>query len=58
MTRIPEQELETIKTQVSVQALASGSGVELKASGKDLIGRCPFHEDSTASLVITPAKNL
>jgi DNA primase len=58
MARIPEQELERIKAQVSVQALVGGSGVELKASGKDLIGRCPFHEDSTASLVITPHKNL
>ncbi len=58
MARIPEQELETIKTQVSVQALVGSWGIELKASGKDLIGRCPFHEDSTASLVVTPQKNL
>jgi hypothetical protein len=26
--------------------------------GKDWAGRCPFHEDDTASLVVTPAKNL
>jgi DNA primase len=26
--------------------------------GKDWQGRCPFHEDDTASLVVTPAKNL
>jgi len=23
-----------------------------------LLGRCPFHEDATASLVVTPGKNL
>jgi DNA primase len=32
--------------------------VALKAAGKDLLGRCPFHEDREASLVVTPAKNL
>jgi DNA primase catalytic core len=32
--------------------------VGLKKGGKDLLGRCPFHEDATASLVVTPAKNL
>jgi DNA primase len=58
MARIPEQDLETIKTRVSVQAMVGGSGVELKASGKDLVGRCPFHDDSTASLVVTPHKDL
>lgn len=26
--------------------------------GADLIGRCPFHDDKTPSLVITPGKNL
>ena len=30
----------------------------MKRAGKDFVGRCPFHEDDTASLVVTPAKNL
>jgi DNA primase len=30
----------------------------LKRGGKDMLGRCPFHEDATASLVVSPAKNL
>lgn len=38
--------------------LVEASGVELKKGGRDLLGRCPFHEDATASLVVTPAKNL
>lgn len=29
-----------------------------KKHGSDLIGRCPFHDDKTPSLVITPEKNL
>jgi DNA primase len=58
MARIPDEELERLKAQVSVERLVEGSGVALKAAGKDLLGRCPFHEDREASLVVTPSKNL
>ncbi len=58
MARIPETELERLKNEVSVQRLVEDAGVELKRGGKDMLGRCPFHEDATASLVVTPAKNL
>ena len=58
MARIPEAEIERLKNEVSVKRLVEGSGIELKKSGKDWLGRCPFHEDDTASLVVTPAKNL
>ena len=58
MARIPETELERLKDEVSVQRLVEASGIELKRAGKDMLGRCPFHEDETASLVVTSAKNL
>jgi DNA primase catalytic core len=58
MARIPEQEIERLRNEVSVERLAEAAGIELKRSGKDLLGRCPFHADDTASLVVTPAKNL
>ena len=58
MARIPAAEIERIKNEVSVQRLVEASGIKLKKSGKDFITRCPFHEDDTASLVVTPAKNL
>jgi DNA primase catalytic core len=58
MARIPEAELERLKSEVSVERLVEGSGVELRRAGKDLLGRCPFHDDAEASLVVTPAKNL
>ena len=58
MARIPEAEIERLKEAVPVARLAEASGVELKKGGKDMLGRCPFHEDATASLVMTPAKNL
>jgi DNA primase catalytic core len=58
MARIPEAEVQRLKDEISVQDLAQASGLELKKSGKDFTTRCPFHADDTASLVITPAKNL
>ena len=58
MARIPENEIERLKNEVSVERLIESSGIELKKTGKDLVGKCPFHEDDTASLVVTPAKNL
>jgi DNA primase len=58
MARIPPDDIEQLKKDVSVQQLAEVRGVTLKKSGADLIGCCPFHEDKTPSLVITPDKNL
>src|SRR5277367_3538707 len=58
MARIPLEVVERLKTQVSVQRLAEARGVVLEKRGADLHGRCPFHDDRTPSLVITPAKNL
>ena len=58
MARIPDTELQRLKDEVSVQRLIESAGVALKKSGKDWVGKCFFHADDTASLVITPAKNL
>ena len=58
MARIPEAEIERLKNEISVERLVEAAGIALKKSGKDKIGSCPFHADATASLVVTPAKNL
>src|SRR5205085_6206165 len=58
MARIPDGVIERLKSTVSVQRLAEARGVVLTKHGADLHGRCPFHEDRTPSLVITPTKNL
>jgi DNA primase len=58
MARIPQQEIDRLKEEVSVQRLVEDSGVVLRKGGKDLVGLCPFHDDREASLVITPKKNL
>jgi DNA primase catalytic core len=58
VARVPEHELARIKAEVSLVRLVESAGVVLKRQGKDLVGRCPFHDDRTPSLVVTPAKNL
>jgi DNA primase len=56
--RIPQDEIERIKQTVSLERLIESAGIELKRHGKTLMGRCPFHDDKTPSLAITPEKNL
>jgi DNA primase len=58
MARIPDEEVERLKREVSLERLAEARGVELKRHGADLIGLCPFHEDHSPSLVISSKKNL
>jgi DNA primase catalytic core len=58
MARIPESEVERLKREISVQRLAEARGIKLTRHGADLMCKCPFHDDRTPSLVITPAKNL
>lgn len=58
MARIPDAEIERLKAEISLVRLVEGSGVRLVQRGADRVGRCPFHEDDTPSLVVTVAKNL
>jgi len=58
MARIPDDELERLKGEISLERLVRARGVELRKHGADLIGLCPFHNDHEPSLVVSPAKNL
>lgn len=59
MARIPDEELQRIKSQVKVEDLCREYGIELKRMGPDnLMGKCPFHDDHTPSFGVTPSKNL
>jgi len=58
MARIGQEEIERLKADVSLVRLIEGSGVVLKRQGKDWAACCPFHTDDTASLIVTPEKNL
>jgi DNA primase catalytic core len=58
MPRIPEETIERLKQEVSLERMATARGVKLARHGADLIGLCPFHDDHEPSLVISPKKNL
>ena len=58
MPRIPDSELERLKKEISLLRLIESQGHTLQKRGKDWAMRCIFHEDATASLVVTEAKNL
>ncbi len=58
MARIPDDEIERLKKEIPIERLVKGFGVELKPTGANLVGRCPFHEDHTPSLIVTPSTNL
>ena len=58
MARIPEAEIERLKSEVSVQRLVESAGIALARHGADWLGRCPFHDDHGPSLVVSPKKNL
>jgi len=51
MSRIPEEELERLDRDVSLQQLVEAHGVVLKGSGDNLLGLCPFHDDKSALAV-------
>ncbi len=50
---IPEQKIEEVLERVDLVALV-GRHVELKKSGRSFKGRCPFHQEKSASFYVTP----
>jgi DNA primase catalytic core len=43
---------------VALERLVTAKGVVLEPDGDNLLGRCPFHEDPTPSLTVSPKDNL
>ena len=59
MARIPDDELERLKREVSLARLIEAQGLSLTSQGKDLACRCPWHEgDDTPSCIVSPKTNL
>ncbi|MFX1766173.1 CHC2 zinc finger domain-containing protein [Paraburkholderia sp. A1RI-2L] len=58
MPRIPHDELERLKREVSLVRLIESQGHELKKRGRDWVMRCVFHEEDTPSLSVSEAKNV
>ncbi|QHQ18001.1 toprim domain-containing protein [Pectobacterium parmentieri] len=58
MARIPESELQHLKAAVSLVKVVRGQGRKVVKRGKDWVVLCPFHQEKTPSMVISPDKNL
>jgi len=59
MARLPNSDIERLKTDLSLIRLMESTGVEFKKTGKDWACRCPFHEgDNEPSLIVSVEKNL
>jgi DNA primase len=58
MPRIPDEEIQRLKRQVSIVRLCERYGIELKPQGKNLAGFCPWHKEDKPSFIVTPDKNL
>jgi len=58
MPRIPDAEVSRLKQAVPLTRLVEARGVVLKGDGHNLMGLCPFHDDTTPSLAVDPVKNL
>lgn len=56
--RMTPAELDRLKRDVSLVAVAQSQGHKLRKQGKDFAVFCPFHAEKTPSCVISPAKNL
>ena len=58
MARIPADQLERIKRDISLLRLVESQGFKVTKQGKDYVVHCPFHDDDTPSCVISPKTNL
>ncbi|MCF6312419.1 MAG: CHC2 zinc finger domain-containing protein [Verrucomicrobiales bacterium] len=60
MARIPTSDIDQIKREADLVALARSRGIEMKKHGsRDFVGKCPFHDDNDSpNFIISPAKGL
>jgi DNA primase catalytic core len=58
MARLSDAEVNKLKTEISLLRLVESQGHESKKQGNDYVISCPFHEEDTPSLIISPKNNL
>jgi DNA primase len=58
MARLTDDEIDQIKRETDLAAVVRSRGVALTPQGGDLVGLCPFHDDMSPSLHVTPGKRL
>ena len=58
MSQFSDALIQTLKTEIDLARFIMAQGHSLKPHGKDKVMTCPFHDDKTPSLVISPETNL
>lgn len=56
--KISAEAIARVKRRHDLLALVRSSGIELKRSGRQWLGRCPFHDDREPSFFVDPQKQL
>jgi DNA primase catalytic core len=56
--QVTKEGIEAIKTANPLADVVAERGISLKKKGRVMVGLCPFHEEKTPSLTITPSKGL
>lgn len=57
MAYIPEEKIDEIKSQIDIVSVISDY-IELKQSGSNFIGLCPFHNEKTPSFTVSNEKGI
>lgn len=57
MQRIPQQVIEDVREKTNIVEVV-GQYVQLKKSGKNYLGLCPFHEEKTPSFTVAEDKQI
>ncbi|MCA9712458.1 MAG: DNA primase, partial [Myxococcales bacterium] len=55
MGAIPDDKVQEVRDKVDIVDLV-GRYVELRRSGRNYVGRCPFHQERTPSFNVNPAR--
>jgi len=58
MARLADEVIDRIKQDISLLRLVESQGYQVTKQGKDYAVCCPFHEEKTASCIISPKTNL
>ena len=53
---IPAEQIDDVKRLPDVVAFIEASGIKLRRQGSSYVGLCPFHQDTTGSMAVSPEK--
>jgi DNA primase len=56
--QVSKEGIERLKAANELSSVVAERGVELQRKGRQMVARCPFHQERTASFIITTGKGL